>query len=91
MAASERATSSWQSQAAELNNIAGKTVRMHAHESRFRAFQFAANQRDVLVVIHVAGVGNHSEIAESAWAKQFRLRGERSVHAACDSESVPRP
>ena len=46
-------------------NVPGKTVRMNAHKSRIHAFELAANERDVLIVIHVAGVGDHAEIAEA--------------------------
>src|SRR5580700_7377561 len=35
---------------------------MNAHERRIRAFEVATNQCDVLVLIHVAGVGNHSKV-----------------------------
>ena len=44
---------------------------MHAHERRGVAFQIAANQRDVLILIDVAGVRNHSKIAVTRRQSRF--------------------
>ena len=36
---------------------------MHTDESGRLAFEFAADKSDVLIVVNVAGVGNHAEVA----------------------------
>ena len=61
-------------------------MRMHAHERGLRAFQFAANQRDVLVVIDVAGVGDHAEIAEARGQNGFGDAADVAfvLHAVAD-------
>ena len=46
-------------------NISGEAVRMDAHQRRLGAFQVAAHEGNVLIMVHVAGVGDHAEIAEA--------------------------
>src|SRR5438105_685508 len=53
-------------------NVASKTVRMDAHERRRIVFQIAANERDVLVMVHVTRIGNHFEFAEARGQSRFR-------------------
>ena len=45
--------------------IPGEAVGMNAHKSWIGTVEFAANERHMLIVIHVAGVCNHAEIAEA--------------------------
>src|SRR6266446_1623748 len=67
-------------------DIAGEAVRMDAHQGRFRAFEITAHQRDVLVVVHVAGVGDHAEIAKARWQDSFRDTANVALmlHAVAD-------
>ena len=57
-------------------NVAGETVRMDADESGLFAFEIAADERDVLIVVHVASVSDHAEIAEA--------RGKQGLGDAAD-------
>ena len=45
---------------------------MDTHQRRLRAFQFAAHKCDVLIVVHVAGVRDHTEAAETRGQDRFR-------------------
>src|SRR5258708_5851728 len=44
-------------------DIAGETVGMDANEWRRGAFEIAADEREMLIVIDVAGIGDDAEIA----------------------------
>jgi len=45
---------------------------MDAHQRRLRAFQIAAHKGNVLIVVHVAGVGDHAETAKARGQDRFR-------------------
>ena len=61
-------------------NVAGEAVRMHAHQRR-RAGEISANQRDVLLAVHVGGIDDHAEIAVA--------RGQSRLGHAADVALVP--
>ena len=46
-------------------NVAREAVRVDANEGGRLAFEFAADECDVLIVVNVARVGDHAEIAEA--------------------------
>ena len=52
-------------------NIPGEAVGMNAHKSWISTVEFAANKRHMLIVIHVAGVSDHAEIAEASGQNGF--------------------
>src|SRR5437588_11350020 len=52
-------------------HISCQTVRMNTHQSGLLAFEFAAHQRNVLIVIDVAGVSDHAKIAEARRKNRF--------------------
>ena len=67
-------------------DIARQTMRVHANERRRFAFEAAANESDVLIVIDVAGVGNHAEVAEARGKNCFRDAADVTLvlHAIAD-------
>ena len=67
-------------------DVPGQAVGMHADERRRRAFQVAANQRYVLVVIDIARVGDHAEIAEARGENGFGYAANVTLvlHAVAD-------
>ncbi len=78
----------------EFGAIAGKrteyisrqAVRMYANERWRGADEFATNQGDVLIVIDVAGIGDHAEIAETCGQNRFGYAANVAlvVHAVAD-------
>src|SRR6267143_3338329 len=67
-------------------DVTGEAVRMNAHQSRLCTFEIAAHQRDMLVVVHVAGVSNHAEIAKARGQDGFRDAADVAfmLHAVAD-------
>ena len=67
-------------------NVPGKAVGMNAHKSRIDTVEFAANERHMLIVIHVAGVCDHSEIAEAGRQNGFCYSANVALmlHAVAD-------
>jgi hypothetical protein len=67
-------------------NIAGEAVRVDADERWIRPFEIAADQGDVLVLIDVARVGNHSEIAVACGEDSFGDAADVALvlHAVAD-------
>src|SRR5690348_1739207 len=53
-------------------NVAREAVGVNAHKRGRIAFQVAANESNVLVVVHIARVSNHFEFAEARWQDRFR-------------------
>src|SRR5205807_5273649 len=52
-------------------HVSSQTVRMNPHQGGLLAFESAANQRNMLIVIDVAGVSDHAEIAEARGKNRF--------------------
>src|ERR1700740_612179 len=52
-------------------DISGQTVRMNPHQRGLRALECAANQSDVLIMVHLAAVGNHAKITEGSRQNRF--------------------
>src|SRR5579883_3287264 len=46
-------------------NVAGQAVGVHANQRGRWPLEIPADERDVLVVVHVAGIRDHAEIAEA--------------------------
>src|SRR6266850_2037759 len=67
-------------------DVAGQAMGMDAHQGRLRAFEIAAHQRDVLVVVHIAGVRDHAEIAKARGQDGFRDAANVAfmLHAVAD-------
>ena len=67
-------------------NISGEAVGMNAHKSWISTVEFAANKRHMLIMIHVAGVSDHAEIAEAGRQNSFRDAANVSLmlHAVAD-------
>jgi len=59
---------------------------MDTHQRGLHAFQFAAHKCDVLIVIHVAGVRDHTEAAEARGQDRFRYAPHVALVLACGSE-----
>ena len=71
MAVRERETSSRAIAGDGTEDVTGQAVRVDADQGRRWAFEAAADQSDVLVVVDVAGVGDHAEIAEARGKNGF--------------------
>src|SRR6266478_3794262 len=67
-------------------DVAGQAMGMDAHQGRLRSFEIAAHQRDVLVVVHIAGVRDHAEIAKARGQDGFRDAANVAfmLHAVAD-------
>ncbi len=67
-------------------DISRQTMRVHANERRRFAFEAAANESDVLIVIDVAGIGNHAEVAIARGKNGFRDAADVTfvLHAIAD-------
>src|SRR5438552_2207481 len=52
-------------------DVARQAVRMDADERGRIAFEFTADERDVLVVVDIARVSNHAEIAKARRQNRF--------------------
>ena len=66
--------------------IPGEAVGMNAHKSWIGTVEFAANERHMLIVIHVAGVCDHAEIAEAGRQNGFCYSANVALmlHAVAD-------